>query len=99
MAKKSLVFATLLTIIITISGCFYLNITSPLDTDVDNTTLGEKTGTAECYSILWLVAWGDAGSAAAARNGDISVIKHMDRQTFSVLWGVYTKETTIVYGD
>jgi hypothetical protein len=49
--------------------------------------------------VLWLVSWGDAGAAAAARNGGLTTINHMDVQIRNVLFGLYTKETTIVYGD
>ncbi|HAR46383.1 MAG TPA: hypothetical protein DCS05_09515, partial [Nitrospiraceae bacterium] len=47
----------------------------------------------------WLVAWGDAGTAAAARDGNITTVNHMDREAFSILFGLYTKTTTVVYGD
>ncbi len=98
MVNKSFVFSMLLTAMLTTSSC-YLHIVAPLDTDVNNTALGSKTGEASFQSVLWLVAWGDAGSAAAAKNGDIAVINHMDRERFTFLWGAYYKETTIVYGD
>lgn len=95
---KSITLPVLLAAMILTCGC-YLHITSPLDIDVDNTSLGSKTGKASFQSVLWMVAWGDAGSAAAAKNGDISIINHMDRERFTFLWGAYYKETTIVYGD
>ena len=98
MTVKSICLTALLLMMLTISGC-YLHIISPLDTDVSQTTLGSKTGESSCYSILWMVAWGDAGTAAAAENGEITVVNHMDRETFVVCWGLYAKETTIVYGD
>jgi hypothetical protein len=81
------------------AGCAYVNIQTPYDTDLDETTLGQKVGRASCYSVLWLVAWGDAGTAAAAREGKISVIRHMDQQSVAVLLGLYASQTTIVYGD
>jgi hypothetical protein len=82
-----------------LAGCLYVNIKTPLDTDLHKTTLGSKRGEASIHSILWLVAWGDAGTAAAARNGGLTTIQHMDTQIFSVLLGLYTRTTTIVYGD
>jgi hypothetical protein len=45
------------------------------------------------------VAWGDAGTQAAARNGGIKTLNHADTQIFSILGFVYTRQTTIVYGD
>jgi hypothetical protein len=84
---------------ILLSGCFYAHVVTPLDTNVDKTVLGQKTGKAQSQSVLWAVAWGDAGTAAAAKNGGIITVNHMDREIFSVFFGIYTETTTIVYGD
>jgi hypothetical protein len=80
-------------------GCAYVNTKAPFDSDLNNTELGSKKGTAEAYSVLWLVAWGDASYAAAAQNGDIRVLKHADQEMFQVLFGLYTRWRVIVYGD
>jgi hypothetical protein len=72
---------------------------SPLDVDFDNTTLGSKIGKSSIYSVLWLVTWGDGGTKAAAEDGGIIVIKHADVETHIVLFGVYSRITTVVYGD
>ena len=85
--------------LLTMSGCVYTNIKQPLDTDVASTTLGSKVGTAQNESVLWMVAWGDGGTATAAKNGGIRTINHMDQEVFLILFGLYTRTTTIVYGD
>ena len=82
-----------------ISGCVYFNVQAPLDTDYDKTDLGTKIGKSNAQSVCWLVAWGNAGTKAAAAEGNITVIKHADSRLFSVFFGFYTKLTTIVYGD
>ncbi|RJQ85412.1 MAG: hypothetical protein C4519_03310 [Desulfobacteraceae bacterium] len=82
-----------------LTGCAYVNTKTPFDTDLEKTDLGTKVGTAETYSLLWLVAWGDASYAAAARDGGITVLKHADQETFQVLLGLYTRIRVIVYGD
>lgn len=82
-----------------LSGCAYVNVKSPLDINVDRTTLGERTGVAEARSILWLFAWGDASYAAAAANGGITTIRHADQETFVVLFGLYSRWKAVVYGD
>ena len=88
------------TIFITVfSGCTYMKIQQPLDTDYNLTELGTKVGRANQYSVLYLVAWGDAGTKAAADNAGITVIKHADREIFSILFGLYIRVTTVVYGD
>ena len=81
-----------------LGGCF-INIKVPLDTDLDRTELGAKVGESTAQSVLWLVYWGDAGTQAAARQGGITTITHADRKLFTVLFGVYARQTTIVYGD
>jgi hypothetical protein len=70
----------------------------PLDIDLDNTALGTKVGEASTQSVLWAVAWGDGGVQAAAQEGGITTITHADTKVFSVLFGVYVKQTTVVYG-
>jgi hypothetical protein len=50
-------------------------------------------------SVLWLVAWGDASTAAAAKQGGLTTLNHMDMEILSVVFGIYTETTTIVYGD
>ena len=81
-----------------VSGCFYANVKMPLDTNVDKTAMGQKQ---EGYwtNPRWEAAWGDASTAAAARNGGLSTVNHMDSELFSILFGIYTESTTIVYGD
>jgi TRL-like protein family len=80
-------------------GCLFAHVRTPLDTDLTVTTLGNKVGESTARSILWLVAWGDAGTAAAAANGGLTTLRQMDAEVLVVLFGLYTEETTIVYGD
>lgn len=82
-----------------LSGCLYMDIKAPYDTDLNRTVMGDKVGEASMYSILWLVAWGDAGTAAAAKAGGMTTINHMDRKSFNLIFGLYTRNTTVVYGD
>jgi len=56
-----------------------------------------KVGKAEARTVLGIVATGDYSIATAAKNGNITNIKYVDTDVFSVLGcGTYT---TIVYGD
>ena len=98
---KSYKFLILLIAVVSVvmSGCAYTKTQMPLDKNYDMTELGTKIGRASNYSLLFLFAWGDAGSNAAAKDGGIKVIKHADRELFSVLFGLYTRNTTVVYGD
>ncbi len=94
-------FAALLVCAFAVSatGCVYTNITAPLDTDLDATELGSKVGRSEAQSVLGLVAWGDAGTQAAANEGGITTLRHADREVFSILGVVYVRSRTVVYGD
>ncbi len=81
------------------TGCLYTPVVTPYDHNLDKTVLGQKTGKASMYSVLGLVAWGDASSAAAAKQGGITTMNHMDREFLNIVFGIYTETTTIVYGD
>ena len=97
--KNRFIGALLAGLIAMSSGCAFVHIQRPLDTDFDNTKLGAKEGRANNHSILWLVAWGDSGTKAAATDGDIKVIYHADVEVLLIMMGLYTRVTTIVYGD
>jgi hypothetical protein len=97
--KRMVVALVVLCSLFLLSGCLYTNVLTPFDTDLNKTVLGAKQGAASNQSVLWLVAWGDASTAAAAKQGGITTVNHMDREVFSILFGLYTKTTTIVYGD
>jgi hypothetical protein len=97
--KTTALLMIFLLVAFTLSGCLYTNVTMPLSTELNKTDLGHKQGESSTYSVIWLVAWGDGGAAAAAKNGGITVLTHMDREVYSILFGLYTRTTTIVYGD
>jgi hypothetical protein len=81
------------------TGCLYYNVSLPLDTNLDETQLGSKVGQAQAQSVLWAVAWGDAGTQAAAKEGGITTVRHADQNGLVVFFGAYIRQTTIVYGD
>ena len=97
--NRRITIAILVSILLVFSGCAFVNIKTPFDTDLDKTELGSKRGTAQAYSVLWLVSWGDASYATAAKNGGITVMKHADQEMQQVLLGLYTRWRVVVYGD
>lgn len=56
-----------------------------------------KVGRAEAAGIL-LVAYGDSSISAAAKDGNITRIHHVDVETLGIL-GIYARSTTIIYGE
>lgn len=98
--KPPMMKAILMTlcILLFLPGCIY-NVRRPLDTNYDKTEIGTKVGMSKATSVLWLFAWGNAGTKAAAEDGDIKVIEHADTEVFSILFGLYTRITTVVYGN
>lgn len=82
-----------------LGGCAYTHVRVPMDRDFDNTRLGTREGRSSSKTVLYLVSWGDSGTKAAAANGGIQVITHADTEIYSVLFGLYARVTTIVYGD
>ncbi len=97
MIKKAGILICLLALFTT--GCLYSNIQRPMDDNFNDTDLGSKEGRASNHSVLWLFGWGDAGTKAAAENGDISIIKHADQEFLFVAFGAYFRWRTVVYGD
>lgn len=92
-------FVLLLLTALSLPGCLYTNVTVPLDTDLDRTELGSKVGRSRAHGVMFLVAWGDAGTQAAAEDGQIEVLTHADMERFVILFGLYGRLTTVVYGE
>jgi hypothetical protein len=78
----------------------YTGIKAPLSTQFnEKTQVATKKGESSTMSILGLVAMGDASLQTAAREGNLTTIHYADYAYMSVLWGVYTQFTTVVYGE
>ena len=78
-------------------GLAYLQLKLPVAVSGDKAA-NLKVGKAECRSVLGLVATGDASIDAAAKNGGITVIHHVDWEVENVfgLLGIYR---CVVYGE
>jgi len=99
MSLRTILLASLLLLAPALPGCLFSNVQFPLDRDLDATRLGTKVGKSSLRGYLWAVAVGDAGTQAAAEDGGITVIRHADQEIFSVLFGLYFRQTTVLYGD
>ena len=73
---------------------------APLNTNLKDVTLGSKIGKAsvKCYAF-GLVSSGDMSIQAAAANGGIKTIRHVDYGYTNAFFFAYQELTTIVYGD
>ena len=70
---------------------------APLSTE-GNWDVGSKKGESSSFSVLGLYASGDCSITAAARNGGLKKIGHVDYEYFNVI-GIWQKATVIVYGE
>jgi len=93
------VIISLIVVMMLMSGCIYMKVQRPHDKNYDKTELGTKIGKSSLHSICWLAAWGNAGTRTAAENGDIKVIRHADVEYYTLFLGLYTRLTTVLYGD
>ncbi len=80
-----------------VTGFAYSHIRTPLIA-TGSPERPNKVGRATMRSIFGWYAQGDASIEAAAENGGITHIHHVDVESTSVL-GVITDVTTIVYGN
>ncbi len=99
MIRKALGSAFLGSMFLFTSACVFTDVKIPLDVNLEETQLGTKTGESTSQGVLWMVAWGDSGTQAAAQNGGITTLLHADQKIFSILFGLYSKQTTVVYGN
>jgi hypothetical protein len=57
-----------------------------------------KVGTAECMSVLAMVATGDCSIEAAKKNGGITKVYHVDWEANNIL-GIIGKYKVVVHGQ
>ncbi len=105
---RSMAVVALLLCLVVMSGCMapvvppvgalFTATKAPIDTDADMTTLGSRTGSSSSMCVFGLFAFGDASISAAAEDGNLSTVNHVDYSYLNVL-GLYQSFTTIVYGD
>jgi hypothetical protein len=77
-------------------GGLYTELKLPVAADGAGQSL--KVGTAECTSILGLVATGDASFEAAMKNGGIRKVNHADWDAKNIL-GIIGNYKLTVYGE
>jgi hypothetical protein len=78
-------------------GSIYTNLQLPVIA-TSNSGKAIKVGTAECTSILAIVATGDASIEAAKKNGGITKVYHVDWDVQNIL-GIFGRYKVTVYGE
>ncbi len=78
-----------------VSGAFYTDVKDGFA--VTSNSGSTKVGTATVTGYLGVYAAGDASIEAAAKNGGVTAIHHVDYHSTSIL-GIINTYTTIVYG-
>jgi hypothetical protein len=80
-------------------GWLFARLEAPISTNYDaGAVVTMKSGSATSESFLGWIALGDASLTSAAKNGGISKIHYADYKFENIL-GVYSKFTTVVYGE
>lgn len=78
-------------------GGLYTELKLPIAA-TSNNGKSTKTGTAECMSVLGLVATGDCSIEAAKKNGGITKVNHIDWDARNIL-GIIGNYKTVVHGE
>lgn len=78
-------------------GTIYNQTAFPVDITYGPNEIGSQSGTAKACSVLNLVAWGDCSVEAAANNGGLKQVDHIDASLFNIL-GVYQEYETTAFG-
>ncbi len=85
-------------------GILFTQVKGPLQVNFDSTPVGSRKGTASALYVYdpivtgLSLAWGDASIAAAARNGRLKQVNHVDYGRLSILF-VFTRLTVEAYGE
>lgn len=92
-----------------LSSCFTADYRAPggwlyQDTTINhgfspNQELGPRSGQSCANAFLYLVSFGDAGIQAASASAGIRTIRAVDYRITNIVWPLYTRTCTIVYGD
>ncbi len=87
-------------------GLIYTNIIRPYSRDFTNTAAGSKRVVLDEYSLREPVSgfglsveWSKDRLRSEAQKVGMTHISHVEQQMISVLLGIYSKRSLIIYGD
>ena len=93
-------FLVILLLIVLLSGCV-ANIKTPmvaLSIDYES-NMYPKVGFASCKQFVWVFMDGDCSLSAAMQDGGITKVHHIDTSVTVIVFGAYSRFTTVVYGE
>ena len=106
--QKTVCLVALGSLLILFTGCLtapfeppmglFSAVDAPLSIDHNKTTVTTKKGESSAICILGLIAFGDASTQAAAQNGGLKTIYHLDYKYQNIL-GIYQSTTVIAHGE
>ncbi len=77
----------------------YTDISAPLSLEHRQSRVESlRRGEASAHCVLGLVAWGDSGTQAAARQGGLKTVEYLDYKYLNII-GIYQKATVYAYGE
>lgn len=81
-------------------GIAFAHVSAPIDTNAEATpTANMRSGEASTLTVLGLVSLGDASVQAAAREGGLRVVHHVDYEYKNVFFYFYQRFTIRAYGE
>ncbi len=100
-AGMKLIVIMIMTFSLTGCALLYNDLKTPLPAlSVEGDTQARThIGTSSCASYVWVVALGDCSVETAMKNGNITKVHHVDSEFKSLFLGIYTRFTTVVYGE
>lgn len=79
-------------------GILFSDISSTVSTDMNRTPVSVAEGRARSYSVLGIIAWGDSSLTAAAREGKLKYVTHLDFEYYNILF-CYQRFTLVARGE
>ena len=81
-------------------GLIYTHVVVPLDINADDAPVQETGGRSDWRSFQYIVRvdWNTSAIADAAHAGGITRIYYADMEILSILGGLWSQQTAIVYG-
>jgi len=84
------------------AGIIYTKVVAPaqhLAIHTDSTATPTKVGKATMTAFLGCVSLGDGSLQAALKDAGITRVHHVDYELEHFLYGIFFKQTTMVYGE